>query len=105
MGQRSGFFSHVDVSDRKVDLHDCPASVACAAVVDVLESLKDGTRQCVDIAVVTGRGNGSEGDAVLPTAVRQFLACISAPPVTDVPFNPGRFILSKRDIQLWLAEQ
>ena len=68
-----------------------------------------GTRAVVDLKVITGQGHGSgsrgEGP-VLIRSTRAFLTEQFDPPlaITEVPSNPGRFVLQATTIRHW-AEQ
>ena len=67
----------------------------------LLRDLKAKTRGMCDITVITGRGKGSKGEAVLPQETRSFLASASGPLVTEVPANPGCFLLTEEHLLIW----
>jgi pentatricopeptide repeat protein len=101
-GRFSGLFGHVWVSDEQVDLHDCSAAVARSVIGCLLRDLNAGKRGVCNITVITGRGNRSDGEAVLLNVMRAFLSSISGPAPCEVPRNPGRFVLTKSSIQMWI---
>ena len=105
-GLARGFFGSVFVSETKIDLHDCSVAVAQTALSCFLRDLNgdDMAAQTQrDVIVVTGRGNRSEGEAMLPSAMRAFLVDTRGPRVTEVPENPGRFILRRDELVEWLV--
>ena len=105
-GLARGFFGSVFVSETKIDLHDCSVAVAQTALSCFLRDLNGddmAAQKQRDVVVVTGRGNRSEGEAVLPSAMRAFLVDTRGPGVTEVPENPGRFILRREALVEWLV--
>ena len=104
LDEASSLFDHVWVSESMVDLHECSAAVARTVMRCLLRDLKYDRRSLCDITVVTGRGKGSEGEAVLPLEVRSFLSSIAGPTPTEVPTNPGRFILKHRALREWIEQ-
>ena len=105
-GLARGFFGSVFVSETKIDLHDCTVAVAQTALSCFLRDLNSvdmAAQKQRDVIVVTGRGNRSEGEAVLPSAMRAFLVDTRGPRVTEVPENPGRFILHREALVEWLV--
>ena len=105
-GLARGFFGSVFVSDTKIDLHDCSVAVAQTALSCFLRDLNGvdmaAQKQC-DVVVITGRGNRSEGEAVLPNAMRAFFVDTRGPRITEVPENPGCFILRREALVDWLV--
>jgi pentatricopeptide repeat protein len=101
-GRFSGLLDHVWVSDAMVDLHDCSAAVARSVIGRLLGDLSAGKRGVCNITVITGRGNRSEGEAVLPQEMRDYLSSMSGPTPCEVPGNPGCFVLTKKSIQMWI---
>jgi hypothetical protein len=70
----------------------------------ILSELKSGARDPCIMTVVTGRGNRS-GDkgAVLPLQIREFLNENGGLDITEVPGNPGCFVISRGSILKWLV--
>jgi pentatricopeptide repeat protein len=103
IARNQGFYSSVSCSATKVDLHDCSVAVAQTIMRLFLSELKSGSRPPIDMIIVTGRGIGSgEKGAVLPQEVRSFLIENGGPALTEVPRNPGRFVLTQVSIINWL---
>eukprot|EP00613_Pedinella_sp_CCMP2098_P001087 CAMPEP_0171640052 /NCGR_PEP_ID=MMETSP0990-20121206/30153_1 /TAXON_ID=483369 /ORGANISM="non described non described, Strain CCMP2098" /LENGTH=102 /DNA_ID=CAMNT_0012214055 /DNA_START=413 /DNA_END=718 /DNA_ORIENTATION=- len=85
-----------------IDLHECSSAVAQTILRLTLEELDSGARTSCDIIVITGRGNRSgEGGAVLPDEVRSFLIEYGGPEITEIPQNPGCFLLTLDSIVKW----
>jgi pentatricopeptide repeat protein len=103
-GTSRGLFDFVWVSKSIVDLHKCPAAVARAVIGCLLRDLSASRRVVCDITIVTGQGNRSEGEAVLPQEARYFLNSFSGPTPCEVPGSPGHFVLTKSSIQRWFLK-
>jgi hypothetical protein len=102
-GRLHGLLEHIWVSKSKVDLHNCSAAMARVIMAALLRDLSSNKQGIYEVTVVTGRGDRSkDGEAVLPNEVRSFLASVAGPTVTEVPGNPGRFILTRESIMEWL---
>ena len=98
------FFPLAWRSASKIDLHDCSSAVAQTILRLTLEELNSGARTPCDITVITGRGNRSgEGGAVLPDQVRSFLIEYGGPEITEVPRNPGCFLLTRDSVIKWAS--
>jgi pentatricopeptide repeat domain-containing protein 1 len=100
-GRSRGLFDDVWVSDSTVDLHQCSAAWARSLLRCLLRDLRTSKRKVCDIVVITGRGNRSVGSPVLPQETRSFLTSVEGPIPTDVPGNPGQFVLKKKSILAW----
>ena len=99
-----GFYPRARLLDGVVDLHSCSAAVSRSVIGGLLKDFRAGRIGCQDVIIVTGRGKHSEsGKAVIPDDIRSFLLQVDGPTVTEVPRNPGRFILSARHLQDWIA--
>lgn len=96
-----GLFIKAWSSQSQVDLHGCSAAVARTVMRCLLQDLCRGERSSQSLAVITGRGKHSSGNAVLPSEVRLFLLEVSGPETTDVPDNPGCFLLTASAISKW----
>eukprot|EP00613_Pedinella_sp_CCMP2098_P060822 CAMPEP_0171986624 /NCGR_PEP_ID=MMETSP0993-20121228/274965_1 /TAXON_ID=483369 /ORGANISM="non described non described, Strain CCMP2098" /LENGTH=289 /DNA_ID=CAMNT_0012639535 /DNA_START=27 /DNA_END=896 /DNA_ORIENTATION=+ len=100
--QKLGYFGTVRSSDSEIDLRGCSVAVARTLLRLVLLDLKSVSYPSRDIVIITGQGKGSgERGAVLPDQVRSFLIECSGPQITEVPTNPGRFLLVREDILTW----
>jgi pentatricopeptide repeat domain-containing protein 1 len=103
IARSQGFYSSAWRSASKVDLHDCSVAVAQTIMRLFLSELKSGNRSPIEVVIITGRGIGSgEKGAVLPQEVRSFLIENDGPKSTEVPRNPGCFVLTKESILKWL---
>jgi pentatricopeptide repeat protein len=94
----AGCLCNVLSSNRQIDLHDCSVSVARIALAVFLNELRSGVRTPCDVTVITGRGNNSIGDAVLPSEMRSFFA-EKFIDITEIPSNPGAFLLKKETLR------
>ena len=82
------------------------SAASANAVLDMtLHEIASGERSLGDLSVITGQGrrSGSEGP-VLMHSTRAFLREQFDPPleITDIPSNPGRFLLEATTIQNWV---
>ena len=96
---------HVWNKKGELDLHDMSAAAANAVLDVILHEIASGERAIGDLTVITGRGrrSGSEGP-VLMHSTREFLREQFDPSleITDIPDNPGRFVLEATTIQNWV---
>jgi len=91
-----------------LDLHNLTAAVTKALLLNVLYEYAEGERTISDLTVITGQGHGSGSEGpVLPAATRTFLTEGIDPPleITDVPSNPGIFVVTEAAIRNWVETQ
>ena len=91
----------------KLDFHKLSAAVSRALLLNVLYEYMDGERTITDLTVITGQGHGSTAGPVLPAATRAFLTEGIDPPIeiTEVPKNPGIFVVTAAAIRDWVEKQ
>jgi len=91
----------------ELDLHNLSAAVSRALLLNVLYEYMDGERTITDLTVITGQGHGSTAGPVLAAATRAFLTEGIDPPIeiTEIPKNPGRFVVTAAAIRNWIEKQ
>uniref|UniRef100_A0A7S2BL41 Smr domain-containing protein n=1 Tax=Octactis speculum TaxID=3111310 RepID=A0A7S2BL41_9STRA len=79
-------------------------SVARVIIRKFLDDIRSRGHKPKNVIVVTGKGTRSAGAPVLQQSVHSFLVEIDGPVITEVPSNPGCFILTKKSIADWLLK-
>ena len=116
--------SHIGISrsDRlRMDLHECSGPVARGILRKVIREFDEGVICPTELHVITGQGNSRKNanylpeanrhesrwkqGAVLPTATRSLIKEIGGPEITEIPRNPGCFIITKAALEKWLSEK
>jgi len=103
--RNAGLYPKAWASSSEVDLHRLSVSVSCAILRIIFLELKSGVRKISDILIITGRGNNSDGNAILQVRVLKFISAYRGPKITKDPRNPGAFSLKATNITLWLKSR
>ena len=86
----------------ELDLHDYSAAASNAILDLTMSEFSDGERPIADLSVITGQGHGSADGPVLVESTRAFLREQFELEITEVPSNPGMFVVKAAAIQAWV---
>jgi len=103
--RKAGLYPMAWRSSSQVDLHRLSVRISCAILRIIFLELESGARNISDILVITGRGNHSDGNAILQQGVLNFNSTYPGPKITKLPGNSGAFSLKAKNIDVWLASR